>query len=212
MSRFPGPTWTSSHVYGQGSMNLQKKFCYFNIPKCASMWMRKYLSNMGEQHADHGWIGCNFTSDNLDGYTPLVLLRDPVERWISACPALGVVENIVTDIGAIADVLEHFDSWMEDEHTTPQFDFIDGLDLSRAMYFYCDHNLSKNIQHFFQTQGIDTVVPEPTNIKPDTLEFQSASGAWKKFFTNPTVMPVFTKKFARDYALIESVKFYRDGE
>lgn len=212
MSRFPGPTWTSSHVYGQGVMNLQKKFCYFNIPKCASMWMRKYLSDMGKHHADHAWLGCNFTSDNLDGYTPLVLLRDPVERWISACPALGVVENIITNADAIAGVLECFDSWMEDEHTTPQFDFIDGLDLSQAVYFYCDHNLSKNIQHFFQTQGIDAVVPDPTNIKPDTLEFQSASVAWKKFFTDPTVMPVFTKKFARDYALIESVKFYQDGE
>ena len=212
MSRFPGPTWTSSHVYGQGVMNLQKNFFYFNIPKCASMWMRKYLADMGKQHADHGWIGCNFISDNLDGCAPLVLLRDPVERWISACPAVGVIENIVTDVRAMADVLEHFDSWMADEHTTPQFDFIDGLDLSQAVYFYCDHNLSKNIQHFFQTQGIDAVTPDPTNIKPDTPEFRSASLAWEKFFTEPTVMPIFTKKFARDYALIESVKFYRNGE
>ena len=176
------------------------------------MWMREYLSDMGKQHMDHGWLGCNFTSDNLDGFTPLVLLRDPVERWISACPALGVVENIVTDPRAIVDVLERFDSWMTDEHTTPQFDFIDGLDLSRAVYFYCDHNLSKNVEHFFQAQGIDVIVPNPTNVKPIDPEYQSATVAWKKFFADPAVMPVFTKKFARDYALIESVKFYRNGE
>jgi hypothetical protein len=193
-------------------MNLQKKFCYFNIPKCASMWMRKYISDMGKQHVDYGWLGCNFTSDSLNGYTPLVLLRDPVERWISACPAIGVIENIVTNASAIGTVLDVFDSWMADEHTTPQFNFIDGLDLSQAVYFYCDHNLSKNIQHFFQTQGINAIVPDPTNVKPSNPEYQSASAAWEKFFTDPAVMPVFAKKFARDYALIESVKFYRDGE
>ena len=135
MSRFPGPTWTSSHVYGQGLVNQQKKFCYFNIPKCASMWMRKYLSDMGKEQLEYSWANCNFTSDNLDKHIPLVLLRDPVDRWISACPAIGVIENIVTNVRAIANVLVQIDSWMADEHTTPQFDFIDGLNLSQAVYF-----------------------------------------------------------------------------
>lgn len=204
MSRFRGPTWTSSHVYGQGFINRTLALCYFNTPKCASMWMRKCISHMDN------WQACNFVTDNLDNISPIIILRDPVRRWISASPAKEkILRGLFQDTHEINLFFNNIESWLHDEHSARQTDFIAGLDLSNAVYFYCDQDLSKNIEHFFQSFGINFFSPGPINEQENTPLALQAKQIWQDILSQPKFQHKFREVFAEDYKLIESVKFYR---
>ena len=210
-TNFPGPTWTSSHEYGEGVINHHKKLCYFHIPKCASMWMRDYLRRLGAQ-SDEPWVYCNFTRNDTAGYRPLILLRDPVTRWVSNCPA---VDKIVQEAQVPAQIDHIFDNlaeWMQDEHSSPQSDFIAGLDLDQAVFFKCDKNLSRNVEHFLRQQGFDMPAPVPQNVSERSEQYVSATQAWRGILDTPKYQQVFQKYFAQDYELIQNVTFYRLGE
>jgi hypothetical protein len=205
MSKYPGPTWTSPHVYGDTNCNDQKKLFYINIPKCASMWMRKYISLVG-QTCNTAWVSANFTTDNLENYTPIILLRDPVKRWASNCPAVEIIIEISQNTQQLDNIFRNFDDWTKDEHSSPQYDFIAGLDLDRAVFFYCDDNLSKNVEHYFKLQGFDVATPTPINERPK--EYDEQSHAWEKILNTPKYFEIFKQHFQKDYDLINSVNFY----
>ncbi len=203
MSRFPGATWTSSHVYGEGSVNQKLKLCYFHIPKCASMWMRKIVANTS------GWSSANFTTDDLSNLEPLIVLRDPIRRWVSSCPAREKMSNISSTTQEFDELFDNLESWLYDEHTAKQTDFIAGLDLSRAVYFYCDNNLSHNVEHFLQARGINFTAPDPINKQETDTITKQAIKNWQELLSRPKYYSKFCEVFAPDYALIESVKFYK---
>ena len=206
MSRFPGATWTSSHVYGEGSANQQLKLCYFHIPKCASMWMRKYLSIMPRG----GWAGVNFVTDDLADFVPLIILRDPVRRWISHCPAREKISTMLEDVQEIDDLFDNLESsWLYDEHSAKQTDFIAGLDLSRAVYFYCDSDLARNVEHFFHSRNVNFDAPDPINEQETDPITKLATKTWQELLSRPKYYSKFREVFAADYALIESVRFYK---
>ena len=201
---FPGPTWTSSHVYGQGLVNHASRLSYFNTPKCASMWMRAYLAKF-----DNAWVSANFTQQDMIGYCPIVLVRDPVERWVSMCPGVDEMPGIVKRESSIDRIFANFRDWTQDEHTTPQYDFIDGLDLTDAVYFWCDKNLSGNVKHFFDSIGFpDIDPPAPVNEQPKTEQFKESSDIWRTILSTPKYLEQFKQTFKRDYDLINQIKFY----
>lgn len=208
---FPGPAWTSSHVYGQGVMNLQEKFCYFHIPKCASMWMRKYLSNMGEYHLDGDWVECNFTRDNINDFVKIIILRDPVKRWISALPFKdNAVDTFNKEPGAFNLIFENLEEWLYDEHHARQTSFIAGLDLSNTVFFWCDENLAINMEDFFIKQDFrNTQPPPPVNEHDDSQLTADVIKTWQQLLCIPKYLDSFYKTFAKDYELINSVKFYK---
>lgn len=203
MSQFPGATWTSSHVYGDGSANQQLKLCYFWIPKCASMWMRKVIAVTG------GWKSVNFSIDDLSDYEPLIILRDPIQRWVSNCPAREKMPTISKNVQEIDGLFEDLESWLYDEHSAKQKDFIAGLDLSRAVYFYCDSDLSRNVEHFLQARGVNVTMPAPTNEQATDVMTKQSAKIWQELLTQPKYHARFCEVFADDYKLIESVKFYK---
>jgi len=205
MSRFPGATWTSSHVYGEGSANQQLKLCYFHIPKCASMWMRKYLSIM----PGSGWSRINFVTEDLTDFVPLIILRDPVRRWISNCPAREKMPIIAANINQTDNLFDNLESWLYDEHSTKQTDFIAGLDLSRAVYFYCDSDLARNVEHFFHSRNVNFDTPGPINEQETDPVTKRAAKTWQELLSRPKYYSKFREVFAADYALIESVRFYK---
>ena len=203
MLRFPGATWTSSHVYGEGSVNQDLKLCYFHIPKCASMWMREYLSVIS------GWAGVNFVTDDLTDFAPLIILRDPVKRWISHCPAREKISHMSENIQEIDNLFDNLESWLHDEHSARQTDFVAGLDLSRAVYFYCDQDLALNVEHFFHSRDVNFNAPAPINEQDTDLITKQATKTWQDLLSRPKYYSKFRETFAEDYALIESVKFYK---
>jgi hypothetical protein len=212
MSNFPGATWTSSHIYGQGLKNLSRKFCYVQIPKCASMWVRQYFAQLGVSLADT-WPESNFATDDLTDYQYIVVLRDPVKRWISNCPAVDQVSNIINNPRCIDQVFDNLKDWLYDEHSAPQFDFINGLDFSKVVFFNSDQYLSANLQHFVMQHGFTDIVPPlPVNEQSQDSIIVKVAKVWEFMLSDPVNFEKFKQVFANDYKLIESVNFYREGE
>jgi hypothetical protein len=205
MLQYPGATWTSPHIYGAMGCNHYRKLFYVNIPKCASMWMREYIAMHGHTCEDT-WVGGNFTIDNLENYTPIILLRDPVKRWASHSPASDFIVKNIQNSWALDDVFINLKNWTTDEHMAPQTDFIAGLNLDRAVFFYCNTNLSKNVEHYFHTHGFNVAPPDPTNKRPETLDKQSR--LWEEILNTPKYFETFKQHFQKDYDLINSVNFY----
>jgi hypothetical protein len=157
---------------------------------------------------DHWWK-CNFTTDDLGHSRPLIILRDPIQRWISAVPAREHMQRISADERGLDGLFNNLESWLYDEHSARQTDFIAGLDQTNAIYFYCDKDLSRNVEHFLQAQGVNFTAPAPTNEQEtDVLTKQSAK-IWQELLSRPKYYSKFRETFAADYALIESVKFYK---
>ena len=211
MTKF-GPTWKSSHPYGQGCMNNKRKLYYCQIPKCASMWMREYLAQLGAGAPyEDIWDGATADTVGIEEYTPIIFLRDPMKRWLSNCPA---VDNIVGAVDYPSNsIFQNFESWLWDEHSARQIDFIQWLDLSKAVFFYCDDNLSKNVEHYFIKQGFRNIkVPDIVNRQKVDDKTVASVQAWKQIFSIPKYLQVFQDTYAKDYNLINSVDFYRQGE
>jgi len=207
---FPGATWTSSHVYGQGLINRSRGLTYYNTPKCASMWMRKYISDLGTNLNDR-WDSHNFTTEDSKGLTPVIIVRDPVQRWLSQCPMADGLPTAVAE-NTIDSVFENFEYFLTDEHTTPQYNFIDGLDLTHAVYFWCDNDLSTKMKRFFDSHGFtSTTPPAPVNeqeVQPNVDAINQSKNIWRDLLSRPKYFEVFKQAYSRDYALINSVTFY----
>ena len=187
--------WTSSHVHGDCLVNHEHKLYYINIPKCASSWFKKFIAKMPQ-----AWTGGNFLTDSLDGYRAIVALRDPVKRWASACPARVKINSINFEL---------IQNCMEDEHTNPQTNFLVGADVSQAIYFWCDQNMSAKVEHFLQSQGIVTPVVSWANVSedPDLVQDQQR---WTSALNDPVLFSQFKQLFANDYDFIANTKFYLD--
>jgi hypothetical protein len=151
---------------------------------------------------DHWWK-CNFTTSDLNQCIPLIVLRDPIQRWISAAPAR---ENMPRNYDSMFDNLE---SWLYDEHSARQTDFIAGLDQTNAIYFYCDNDLSHNVEHFLQTKGVNVTAPAPVNEQATDATTTQSAKIWQEVLSQPKYHTRFCEVFAADYKLIESVKFYK---
>jgi hypothetical protein len=172
------------------------------------MWMRAYLNKLSTTQND-AWVSNNFTEQSGSGYSPIVLVRDPVERWISMCPGVDQMPNIAKRETSIDRIFANFRDWTQDEHTTPQYDFIDGLDLTTAVYFWCDKNLSTNVKHFFDSTGFPNIEPPaPVNEQPKTTQFKESSEIWREILSRSKYLDQFKETFKRDYDLINRVKFY----
>lgn len=206
--RFPGPTWTSSHRYGEGEKNVQRKLVYYHIPKCASIWMREYTLQMS--HAtNEPWVATYFTEEPLDDYVKIIILRDPVTRWLSVCPAKDKIQRMVPNTAQCDRLFDELESWLQDEHLAPQSDFIQGLDLSRAVWFWVDQDLSSKMQRFVSEHITDRVTAPPVmNASPSDNHTKNAVKCWNALFEIPKYLDRLKQLYQRDYQLIDSIKFY----
>ena len=173
------------------------------------MWMRLCISLHGQDKVQDRWQPTCFVEEPLDDYQKIIVLRDPVERWISNCPAPGTIDCLSQDQNAIRDLFDRIHQWQYDEHSAPQFDFINGLDFSNVTWFRCDSNLSENIQGFFQKQKFKHYrVPAAVNQQnQDKLTTKSAD-IWRQLLQEPEHLRKFKIAFQKDYDLIDSVSFY----
>lgn len=128
-------------------------YCYIPITKVASTYLRRALP--GRQFNIHRWQW--FDSGDAVPDRPsvrfLVMLRDPVERWLS-----GAVEfwcrarpdRDWTDTGSHDDLFEQVEF---DIHTRPQRDFVHGIDSDRTTWLWMQPSVD-HIQ-WFKDQAIE---------------------------------------------------------
>jgi hypothetical protein len=197
----------AKHEYGSGIANYHRKVVYYNIPKCASTWMKEFMERLPRNASNPGLdalVSVNFIkTENIVDLTSIVILRDPVKRFLSSCyyidsELLKNKENMFSDDSLLERLLE-------DEHQNPQFNFLTDEILENAVFFYCDENLTKNVSHYFEQTDILPYlnVTDRTNPRTNSIieEFES-------LFSNDFFYKSFKSVFRKDYELINRVKFY----
>lgn len=171
--------------------------------------MRRYIAQQGEVDWMDRWEPTYFLNEPLDDYRKIIILRDPVERWISNCPAPGVIIDVAKDKKSIDDLFDDIKTWQYDEHAAPQINFIKGLDLSNAIWFFCDNNLSSSLQRFFMSEGFKSYsAPEVINQQSTDPLIKQSAQVWRKLLQIPENFKRFQEAYQEDYKLIRSVKFY----
>jgi hypothetical protein len=107
-------------------------------------------------------------------------------------------------------VFNDIEHWLHDEHVARQTSFIAGLDLSKAVFFWCDQDLARNVEDFFINQGfVHTTPPPPINEQNRNSLTVDAANKWRQILSQPRYLDTFRKTFADDYKLINSVDFYK---
>jgi hypothetical protein len=176
---------------------------YVYIPKNASSWTKPNLK-------DFGWEFYNYHIDKLDKHA-LVVLRDPVDRWLS-----GIAEYF-----ALYHSKFKIDSWTEsvfelvfdrvcfDDHTERQLKFLHGLDTDNCTFFNFDTYREDFSQWITEHYGEN---------KYDRYEYQHVSEQdpvrreFKEIFRNAINNSKYLEQiknfYANDYQLINSVKYY----
>jgi len=191
------------HVYGECMSKSDIDLMYVYIPKNASSWTKPNL-------LDHGWEFFNYHTDALDK-PALVVLRDPVERWLS-----GIAEYMTlyqSNFRLLFQETEEliFDRITFDDHTERQVKFLQGLDIERCTFMWCDENYRSNFSDFIaEHYGAN---------KYARYEYQHVSEEdetrrrFKTLFSRilerePKYVRRLTEYYEEDYKLIEQVQFY----
>jgi len=205
LSSTAGPTWTSSHVYGECMVNHARQLMFIKIPKCASTWADSYIAKLGN-NPSNTWLGANFQDTQYQTYTPLIILRDPIERWISCLPMAHKISSLVKNELEINQLLSQLHKFIVDEHLAPQSDFISGINLANAKFFWCDNNLDRRFEQFMLDEGFSNVgYPEHQNVGLQDNQSIQARASWKQLFSRPDYINCMHKLYHQDYKLINFV-------
>ena len=184
------------------------KHCYINIPKNVSSFLRETFKDTGWKHMHLGM--------NMDIDATVVVLRDPIERWVTGI-AQHITSNILGKDFGSTHYLENdnelvqrliFDQVVFDDHTEQQSWFLEPFNLEKAVFFYCDSNLSKNLDTYFNNRFQLTNKPH-VNVSQDQFDNANLVEHFKKLvYNNKDYQNQLRSYFVRDYNLIHSVKFY----
>ena len=199
------------YLPASGILSPQGVF-YLNIPKNASTYLSNTLLNNGWQHHTLG-NGAHLVKQCI------VVLRDPVDRWISGFatyasswllgPGYGS-DHFVQDYNTLTEQIV-FDTLVFDDHTTPQTRFINQLPvLMQTTYFKLNtrtvENISKYTGHDLNTSDVDA------NVSENHYDQQQIAKFMQDRLTNrPDLIHRINEQYANDFNLIDSVQFYNDA-
>ena len=179
---------------------------YVNIPKNASSWTKPNLK-------DWGWENYNYHTDNLYHKHALVVLRDPIERWLSGIAEYMYLYHKNLDTAHFSNCFFDlvFDRIAFDDHTEQQVLFIEGLNLDNCTFFWCGPKYRESFSHFLTSHGMPNRyfnyayqhVTEDDPIRKKFKQiFKQVLEKNSKYITN---LDCF---FSKDYKLIRTIKFY----
>ena len=155
----------------------------------------------------------------------IVILRDPIDRWFT-----GIAQHITTNLFGKDFGSSHFldqandltnrlivDQVAFDDHTEQQTWFIEefGQYLIQPVYFYCDQHLNKNLDHWFESKGLDYQLSNQAhvNVSQNNYDNKNLVDYFKNIVYNNTMYEIhLAEYYQQDYDLISTVQFYRDGE
>ena len=209
--------------YGSGILSPAHDRFIVNIPKNASSYLLDWANH-------HRWRAgkINYVNDPHKLQELIVVLRDPMQRWISGISQYltGYVLNITgvynQDLGPGPDdqqisadtFIEDYNQVVErllfdnlsrfDDHVWPQCEFFQDLmpHIPRK-FFYIDQNFDSNISDhlgFTPMPGLDR---NPGNTNPDTNKIQQFIRA--RLNTRPELQERVHRAYAQDYKMIQQV-------
>lgn len=180
---------------------------YLNIPKNASTYITNVL-----RHND--WEYFN-VKDCHKIQKCVVILRDPVDRWISGFSTyasswlLGAgygSDHFVRDYNALVERLI-FDNLTFDDHTTAQSEYVAQLPDIPTSYFKLNKNI---INHLSQDLNINlTVEPVDANESENNYDQRQISAfIANRIESDPVLKARIFEHFKSDFDLINRVQFY----
>lgn len=176
-----------------GECWYSKDITFVHIPKNASSFVKGCLINNGWQHSD------SLVKSNRY----LVVLRDPLERWLS-----GMAEYQVNSNQLDLDVHTIFNTITFDDHTEQQLYFLQDIDYFDTVFLKFDDNLRENLNKFLLENGFANGVTGIENINASDATKQAIKNNLRKWMD---VYPEYKQKilnyFAVDRNLYESVTY-----
>lgn len=195
--------WTNKgHELGTCMSHPNSDLMYVNIPKNASSWTKPNLQ-------DWGWQFYNYHTDKIDK-TAIVVLRDPIERWISGIAEYLTLYHPNFSLHNVETLDLIFDRVVFDDHTERQVNFIHGLDTKRCIFLWCGENYRENFSKLLAEHNM------PNKYFNYNYQHTSESSSIRKKFKeilsreleNSKYVEPVTRYFEADYQLINQVKFY----
>ena len=209
-------------------------YCYIPIPKVACTYMGQAIPGHAFDVWNWRWYHSDETPPMKSKMKYLVLLRNPIERWIT-----GVVEYWYArppdrdwNLHDLVDIFNQIDF---DTHTKPQVDFLTMIDSSRTIWLWMTHQIEKI--SWFQEKGVMlNAVPARArneNIFRGQLYFsregnivdRSTPGSirgihsevikkniTKQIKTNKQYLAKIARYYQKDFDLINSVKFHNNDD
>ena len=191
-------------------VNGISKLVYVQIPKNASCWVKRHF-----MPAD----AYNYYTNGFDNneHLALVVLRDPVERWIS-----GIAQHLVGWTPGTNLYIDNID-WealmtrvVLDNHTQPQGAFIANLPHDNIVWFKCDNNLPTDFISFMKTYNTDINLldekDDATNIFNVTKKAPAQQTVVDKIISklneNPKYLDRIKEFYQDDYKLYNTVPYY----
>lgn len=192
------------NAYGHCLTRNDINYKFITILKCASTWSNELLIK------ECYWKISNFSMTDLDDKINLVILRDPLERWIAAIKHL---RRFPSENGVLVDLRDPeklFSDVNFDPHLNLQVNSLQGLDLKNCIFFRFGPHLESHLLDFLN------------NMFNYNLQFKSEHSKMnnmnKKNYPVYTTISNFlkTEKYKNilynylepDFELYNTVKFY----
>jgi hypothetical protein len=189
------------HCYGECMSHQDSAYMYVYIPKNASSWTKPNLK-------DFGWQFYNYHTDNLNKHA-LVVLRDPVDRWLSGIAEYFALYHPTFDTWTTDAFDLTFDRVCFDDHTERQVKFLHGLDTDNCVFFdfnnyrqafshWISEHYGKNKYDSYEFQHVSENSPERKKFKE----------IFKRKLENSKYLEQIKNFYEQDYKLINQIKFY----
>ena len=188
-----------------GGMFTNKDICYIPIPKNSSSYVGKLML------ANH-WGVNNYLTTDLSNKKVIVLLRDPVERWISGmaqylCSTGYPADLTIEKWNSLTTTLV-FDRLIFDDHTEKQVYFINIVPEENCVYFNGTHGVAEKLQKYLTGQGIDLNINIDITPSDDSQNKKLVKFLRELISQDDRFVLRIKDVYAEDYRLIHRVKFY----
>ena len=200
------------YLAGGGLRSPDKKNFFLGIPKNAST----YLSNT---LLANGWHYHTLGDDSDKITHAMVVLKDPVDRWVSGVgtyitswilgPGYGS-DHFVENYNNLSERLL-FETLILDDHTTPQVTFIKQLEQLLpgipVTYFKLDRYVIDNMGACI-SQPL-TIAPVESNVSEDHYDQQVITNFIKeRILDDFTLKSKVVARYQKDYDFINQTQFY----
>ena len=202
-----------AYQFGRCLADQDWRLAYVPIEKNVTRVIRSMITPMGFKESD-------FLSSAKTPATSLIVLRDPVQRWISGLveyllrvylDRINTQNNMTRQNITIQKALEQI---VFDLHTCPQHRFLEGLTGPRQ-YIWFDQDqkpeLITSLAKYFNEQGFSNEwTPDkflPAN-KLVSQQKRELTQLYQGILKQPDMLQRIKNFYSKDYELIDSIKFY----
>jgi hypothetical protein len=191
------------YVFGSCMSRPDTNLMFINIPKNASSWTKSNL-------IDQNWEFYNYHNDNLYHKHSIVVLRDPIERWLSGISEYMFLYHQKLDPAHLSNNFFEliFDRIAFDDHTESQVLFLQNINLNDCTFFLCNNDYKNNFLNFLDKQGMVYSYYENQNVTAHNPIKSQFKNIFSKALENSKYKYKLEQYFEKDYNLINSVKFY----